>query len=175
MGGRIFLNIFFFGAPPPCPSELESSRSSPTKSLHPLARLHSRNKQDTKDLDCDPISTHPIRERLQVVSTNKANKARYGQKTRRHICAIYRKLGPILYYFLYIYIYIIRDKIETSLSDVHDILYNIIRSLFHKSNNNSYNKYNEQIVSTNIRYSYKISRALASVKILRISCSERQK
>ena len=65
-----------------------------------------RNRQETKDLDSDPISAHPTCEILQVVSTNKANKARYGQRNKGRICATHRKLGPVLCYFLYIYIYI---------------------------------------------------------------------
>ena len=107
-GGGGGLIVFFFLAPPPHrPSELESARSSPAKALDPLARLHKRKRQDTKVLDCDPISAHPTRAILQVVSTNKANKARYGQrKDKGSICATHRKLGPVLCYFPYIYIYI---------------------------------------------------------------------
>ena len=66
-----------------------------------------RNRQETKDLDSDPISAHPTCEILQVVSTNKANKARYGQRNKGRICATHRKLGPVVcFFFLYVYIYI---------------------------------------------------------------------
>ena len=65
-----------------------------------------RNRQETKDLDSDPISAHPTCEILQVVSTNKANKARYGQRNKGRICATHRKLGPAVCYFLYLYVYV---------------------------------------------------------------------
>ena len=104
-GGVIF---FFFWRPPP-PSrareraELSDENTGPSSSTVPTET--NRNRQETKDLDSDPISAHPTCEILQVVSTNKANKARYGQRNKGRVCATHRKLGPAVCYFLYIYIY----------------------------------------------------------------------
>ena len=95
-------SFFFCPPPPPAPPP----RSSPTKTLDPVARLYQQKQtRCKKDLDRDSISAHPTREILQVVSTNEANKARYGQKNKGRTYATHRKLGPVLCYFPHIYSY----------------------------------------------------------------------